>query len=225
MQQKTIFLIVFCSFFTLGIPQTPLPQGFTEVKKLIPDLEIDLRYATSNNFIGQKIEGYLVQKAILSTAAATALVGVQNALQPLGLGLKLFDGYRPQRAVNQFVHWVNTPHDTLMKAQFYPQIPKSELFKQQYIASRSGHSRGSTVDITIIDFNTCQELDMGGLFDFFGDVSNLNYNHLTKTQKKNRALLQHLMTQHGFRSYAQEWWHFTLNNEPFPTTYFNFIIE
>ncbi len=225
MQQKTIFLIIFGVFCTLGFSQLTLPQGFTDVKTAIPDLEIDLRYATSNNFVGKKIDGYQAEKAILSTAAVSALVAVQNELQSMGLGLKFFDGYRPQRAVNHFMRWAKTPNDTIMKSKFYPQIPKSELFKQQYIASRSGHSRGSSVDLTIIDFNTCQELDMGSPYDFFGELSNLDYPHLTRSQKRNRALLQNVMLKHGFRAYAQEWWHFTLNNEPFPDTYFDFVIQ
>lgn len=225
MQQKIIFLIIFGNLCTLGCSQLTLPQGFTYVKENIPDLEIDLRYATSNNFVGKKIDGYQAEKAILSTAAVSALVAVQNELQAMGLGLKFFDGYRPQRAVNHFVHWAKTPNDTIMKPQFYPQIPKSELFKKQYIASRSGHSRGSSVDLTIIDFNTCQELDMGSSYDFFGEISNLAFENLTKEQKTNRALLQSLMIMHGFRPYSQEWWHFTLNNEPFPNTYFDFVIQ
>ena len=161
----------------------------------------------------------------MSTAASRALMAVQEELIPHGLGLKFFDGYRPQRAVHQFVRWAKDVQDTLMKAQFYPNIRKSQLFKEQYIASRSGHSRGSSIDLTLIDFNTCTALDMGSPYDFFGEISYLSYKNLTAEQLANRKLLNSLMVKHGFRAYAQEWWHFTLNNEPFPNTYFDFVIE
>lgn len=225
MQQKTYTFILTLLFSTLFFAQAQLPEGFTDVKKLILDLEIDLRYAKQNNFVGQKIDGYQSEKAILSTAASRALMAVQNELMPYGLGLKFFDGYRPQRAVNHFVRWAKDVQDTLMKAQFYPNIRKSKLFKEQYIASRSGHSRGSSIDLTIIDFNTCMELDMGSPYDFFGEISHLSYKNLTAKQLANRKLLNSLMIKHGFRAYAQEWWHFTFNNEPFPKTYFDFVIE
>ena len=140
MQQKTYTFILTLLFSTLFFAQAQLPEGFTDVKKLILDLEIDLRYAKQNNFVGQKIDGYQSEKAILSTAASRALMAVQNELMSYGLGLKFFDGYRPQRAVNHFVRWAKDVQDTLMKAQFYPNIRKSQLFKEQYIASRSGHT-------------------------------------------------------------------------------------
>ena len=123
------------------------------------------------------------------------------------------------------MRWAKNPSETLKKAQCYPNIPKSQLFKAQYIATRSGHSRGSSVDITLIDFSSCEELDMGSSYDFFGKISNLDYQNLSSKQHANRQLLQRIMIKHDFRPYAQEWWHFTLNNEPFPSTYFNFIIE
>lgn len=225
MQQKTHLTIIALLMTTFFISQAPLPEGFSDVKKIIPDLEIDLRYAKLNNFVGQKIDGYSSEKAILSTAAVRALMAVQDELTPYGLGLNFFDGYRPQRAVHHFVRWAKDTQDTLMKAQFYPNIRKSQLFEKQYIASRSGHSRGSSVDLTLIDFKTCETLDMGSPYDFFGEISHVNYKDLTKEQLANRKLLRTLMVKHGFRAYAQEWWHFTLNNEPFPNTYFDFVLE
>lgn len=225
MQQKTFTFILTFLMSTLFFAQALLPEGFSDVKKLIPDLEIDLRYLKQNNFVGKKIDGYQSEKAILSTAAARALMAVQEELTPYGLGLKFFDGYRPQRAVNHFVRWAKDVQDTLMKAQFYPKINKSDLFKKQYIATRSGHSRGGSIDLTLIDFNTCTALDMGSPYDFFGEISHLSYNNLTAEQLSNRKLLNSLMVKHGFRAYAQEWWHFTFNNEPFPNTYFDFVIE
>ena len=179
MQQKVYLTIATLFITTVFFSQVSLPEGFSDVKKLIPDLEIDLRYAKQNNFVGQKIDGYQSEKAILSTAASRALMAVQYELMPYGLGLKFFDGYRPQRAVNHFVRWAKDVQDTLMKAQFYPKINKSDLFKKQYIATRSGHSRGSSIDLTLIDFNTCRALDMGSPYDFFGEISHLSY----KTRK------------------------------------------
>lgn len=225
MQQKKIIIHLFLVLSYGAYSQSALPKGFMEVQTVIPDLVIDLRYAKTNNFVGQKVPGYHAEKAILSMAATTALVKVQNELKIYGFGIKFFDGYRPQQAVNHFVHWAKNQNDTLMKAQYYPNLSKSMLFEQQYIASRSGHSRGSSVDLTLIDFNTCLELDMGSPYDFFGEISNLDYSKLTPKQVWNRQLLQKVMKRYGFRSYAQEWWHFTLIDEPFPNTYFNFPID
>lgn len=225
MQQKSFltFLLSLSAYFLFS--KSSLPEGFTDIKTLIPDVEIELRYATTNNFIGQKIEGYDTNRALLSVEAAQGLVEVQNELKYYGLGLKIFDSYRPQRAVNHFVRWAKVLSDTLMKTQYYPNIKKSLLFENQYIATRSGHSRGSSVDVTIIDFNTCKELDMGTPFDFFDSASNLDYKALTTEQIFNRQLLQRVMLKYGFRPYDQEWWHFTLNNEPYPETYFDFSIK
>lgn len=225
MQQKKIVSYLFIMLAYGVFSQSAIPEGFMEVQAAIPDLVVDLRYAKTNNFVGQKVPGYHSEKAILSVAATTALAKVQNELKIYGLGIKFFDGYRPQQAVNHFVQWAKMPNDTLMKAQYYPNLSKSMLFEQQYIASRSGHSRGSSIDLTLIHFNTCQELDMGSSYDFFGEISNLDYWDLTQKQIWNRQLLQKVMKRHGFRSYAQEWWHFTLHDEPFPNTYFNFPIK
>ena len=225
MQQKNIFSILTLFVMAIFFAQAPLPQGFSYAKDKIPDLEIDLRYAKKNNFVGQKIDGYTTEKAILSTKTAEALFAAQQEFGRMGLGLNLFDGYRPQRAVDHFIRWAKIPSDTLMKAQFYPNIPKSELFKKHYISTHSGHSRGSSIDVTLIDFNTCEELDMGSTYDFFGKISNLDYQDLNAKQRSNRELIQRIMIKYGFRPYAQEWWHFTLNHEPFPKTYFDFVVE
>ena len=225
MQQKNIFSILTLFVMAIFFAQAPLPQGFSYAKDKIPDLEIELRDAKKNNFVGQKIDGDTTEKAILSTKTAEALFAAQQEFGRMGLGLKLFDGYRPQRAVDHFVRWAKIPSDTLMKAQFYPNIPKSELFKKHYISTHSGHSRGSSIDVTLIDFNTCEELDMGSPYDFFGKISNLDYQDLNAKQRSNRELLQRIMIKYGFRPYAQEWWHFTLNHEPFPKTYFDFVVE
>jgi len=209
----------------LTLQAKELPKGFTYIQDKIPTIELDIRYYGSNNFIGQPIDGYLAPKAILSNHALTALIKVQKVLKPFGLGLKVFDAYRPQKAVDHFVQWGLDLNDTLMQNEFYPTVEKKNLFKEGYIAKKSGHSRGSTVDLTIIDLETKQELDMGSPFDFFGKASWVTYKNITSQQRANRILLHTIMVQHGFNSYAQEWWHFTLKNEPYHRKYFNFNVQ
>ncbi|WP_346883969.1 M15 family metallopeptidase [uncultured Algibacter sp.] len=202
-----------------------LPDGFVHVKDVIPDLDVELRYYSSNNFLGTVVDGYQTNNLVLTIKTANALKQVQEALQDKNLCLKVYDGYRPQRAVNHFVRWAKALDDTINKQIFYPDVRKRYLFKSGYIASKSGHSRGSTVDLTIIDGNTGKPLDMGSPFDFFGKESWVNYNGITKKQKANRQLLQNIMLKYGFRNYSKEWWHFTLRWEPFPKTYFDFEVE
>ncbi len=202
-----------------------LPEGFTYVDDVIPDLEVELRYNTSNNFVGKHIDGYHSNKLILTKQTAQALKLVHEDLQNINLCLKVYDGYRPQQAVNHFVRWAKVLNDTISKAVFYPNVEKRSLFKEGYIASKSGHSRGSTIDLTIIDGNTGKPLDMGSTYDFFGRESWVNFEGISKKQKENRQLLQTIMLKHGFRNYPKEWWHFTLRHEPFPNTYFDFLIK
>lgn len=202
-----------------------LPKGFVYVNDVIPDLEVRLSYYSSDNFVGDTIEGYRANKLILSVEAVQALAQVQTYLQSKNRCLVVFDGYRPQMAVDHFVRWAKDLNDTLMKAQFYPEVDKQHLFRDGYIASKSGHSRGSTVDLGLQDGNTGEIIDMGTPFDFFGEASGLYYTNLSEVQIKNRQLLQEAMQRYGFRPYPKEWWHFTLRNEPFPNTYFNFPIE
>jgi D-alanyl-D-alanine dipeptidase len=220
---KYILTIFICLFINKALAQ--LPQGFVYVENVIPDLEIELRYNTSNNFVGIPIEGYNSNKLILSKESAQALKLVHEALQEDNLCLKVYDGYRPQRAVNHFIEWAKDLNDTINKHIFYPNVRKQNLFKEEYIASRSGHSRGSTLDLTIIDANTGEPLDMGSSYDFFGEESWVNYEHITDKQKENRQKLQAIMLKYGFRNYPKEWWHFTLRGEPFPNTYFDFLVE
>ncbi|WP_142783688.1 M15 family metallopeptidase [Changchengzhania lutea] len=202
-----------------------LPDGFVYVKEVIPDLDVELRYNTSHNFLGTKVTGYHANRLILTKATAEALKLVQLELQDNNLCLKVYDGYRPQRAVNHFMLWARDLNDTVNKQEFYPNIDKRHLFKAGYIATKSGHSRGSTVDLTLIDGNTGAPIDMGSPYDFFGEVSWVNDRSITKQQQTNRALLQKVMLKHGFRNYPKEWWHFTLRWEPFPDTYFDFLVE
>lgn len=221
MKYRLIFLI----FFIFTGLNAQLQKGFVYVEDVIPDLDVELRYHTPNNFVGKPIEGYKSNKLILTEQTANALKQVHEALQEQNLCLKVYDGYRPQRAVNHFITWARDLNDTINKHKFYPNIKKKNLFKEEYIASRSGHSRGSTVDLTIIDGNTGVPLDMGSAYDFFGQESWVNYENITEKQKYNRQLLQSFMLKFGFRNYPKEWWHFTLRGEPFPNTYFDFEVK
>jgi len=219
------YRLVFLFFFSVFLGYSQLPEGFVYANNFISDLEVELRYYGTNNFVGQPIDGYNNNCLILTQETVKALSKVQKALKKQGLGLKVYDGYRPQRAVNHFIRWAKDLNDTINKARFYPDIDKRNLFKEEYIASRSGHTKGSTVDITLIDLTTKKELDMGSIYDFFGIQSWVNYAGITKKQKSNRQMLQKLMLLYGFRNYSREWWHFTLRNEPFPNTYFDFPVE
>jgi len=202
-----------------------LPEGFVYVTDIVPNIEYELRYCTDNNFIGRPIDGYLDSVLIISAAAAYKLYEVQKELNKKGLGLKIYDAYRPQTAVNHFVRWAKDQADTLMKQQYYPEVDKSQLFDLGYISSKSGHTRGSTVDLTIINMNTKEELDMGAPYDFFGTISHHAYEDISDLQKKNRRFIKEVMSRHNFRSYKYEWWHYTLRQEPFPKTYFDFAVE
>jgi D-alanyl-D-alanine dipeptidase len=220
--------ILFILTFLVGTnknPQNQLPEGFVYVKELIPDIALDIRYAGSHNFVGKPIRGYKQPRAILSKPAADALHEIQQELENVGYCLKIFDAYRPQRAVNHFMEWAKIENDTLMKREFYPDIDKKDLFDLGYIATKSGHSRGGTVDLTLIDANTGEELNMGGSYDFFGEISHYDTSQITLAQKQNRELLKRTMSKHGFRPYPQEWWHYTLRMEPHPDTYFDFEVE
>jgi len=225
MKYLSILLILTFLIGTNKNSQDPLPEGFVYVKELIPDIALDIRYAGSYNFVGKPIRGYKQPRAILSKPAAEALQEVQLELENIGYCLKIFDAYRPQRAVNHFMEWAKIENDTSMKREFYPDIDKKDLFDLGYIATKSGHSRGGTVDLTLIDANTGEELNMGGTYDFFGEISHHDTSQITPSQKQNRELLKRTMSKHGFRSYAQEWWHYTLRMEPYPDTYFDFEVE
>jgi D-alanyl-D-alanine dipeptidase len=205
-----------------------LPPGFVYVDEIIPNIELDMRYYTSNNFVGRHIDGYLRPKGILTAEAAAALKAAQDELEPVGLGLKIFDAYRPQRSVDEFVRWAKDLNDTRMKREFYPEVGKKDLFREKYIAARSSHSRGSTVDVTIVALDgatTGPALDMGSGFDLFGPRSWPTSLAVPPAARAHRMLLRLLMTKHGFEPYPQEWWHFTLKHEPFPDTYFDFPVQ
>lgn len=219
------FIFTLCCFITLSIKAQTLPNGFSYVKSISPTIQQELRYCGHNNFVGIPVNGYKKNVLITSTLTAKALKKVQDELLKDSLSLKIFDAYRPQTAVNHFVRWAKVVKDTLTKQQFYPTVNKRNLFKLGYIASKSGHSRGSSVDLTIVNLKTNKELDMGSPFDFFGIASHVSYDKLSQQQKNNRQLLRKVMLKFGFKPYANEWWHFTLRNEPFPNTYFDFPIQ
>jgi D-alanyl-D-alanine dipeptidase len=202
-----------------------LKKGFSYLSEVDESIQQELRYFSSNNFIGKKIDGYNKNTVIISNAAANALKKVQAELKQMGLSLKVYDAYRPQQSVDHFVRWAKKLNDTLMKQSYYPTIRKSDLFQLGFIASKSGHTRGSSVDLSIVEIKTNKEIDMGSSYDFFGATSHSFHKKLSSRQEKNRMLLRNIMIKNGFKPYDKEWWHFTLVDEPFPNTYFNFDIE
>lgn len=222
--KKNIIGLLIC--LLMGNAWASLPEGFVYVDEVIPSIKQELRYFGNNNFVGRPIHGYRANRVILTKSAASALRVVQEELSIFGLSILVFDAYRPQQAVDDFVTWSKDLSDTKTKSTYYPRVPKEILFAQGYIAERSGHSRGSTVDLTIVSKKAPFEpLDMGTGFDFFGPESWPNYAGISTQQRANRLLLQNIMVKHGFNPYPQEWWHFTLKNEPFPNTYYNFPVQ
>ena len=200
-------------------------SGFVRLSDAVPDALQDIRYYSAYNFVGARIDGYEAPVALLTREAASALKEVSDVLLQQGYRLKVYDAYRPQMAVAHFLRWANDPTDTRMKATFYPDIEKETLIPQGYLAPHSGHSRGSTVDLTLVDLASGCDVDMGGAFDDFGVRSHTDFTDLTRAQAANRTLLRETMTAHGFLPLKEEWWHFTLQNEPYPDTYFTFPIS
>ena len=205
-----------------GLPEA---EGFVLVTDVIPDAILEIRYYTDYNFVGEQIDGYEEPVALLTKEAAEALKAANDDLEEQGYCIKIYDAYRPQCAVDDFVDWANDTSDTKMQEYFYPEVNKANLFSEGYIAYHSGHSRGSTVDLTIVDKATGEDVDMGGTFDYFGQVSHPDYTGITDEQYANRMILRDAMTSHGFKAITTEWWHFTLQNEPYPNTYFNFPVS
>jgi D-alanyl-D-alanine dipeptidase len=254
MNFKKLFSLLIFTF--LSLPQIAytgdidkMPDNFIDIQKVIPDVVLDIRYYSPHNFVGERVDGYLAPKCFLTNDTAQALANVQKDLAPYSLSLKIYDCYRPQRAVNHFVRWAKEIENTKTMREFYPTIDKKNLFKDGYIDSKSGHSRGSTLDLTIVplpapvqaDYIPGQKLsecylpaehrfadnsiDMGTGFDCFHELSNTANAAIGRQQKINRLLLKSLMEKHGFKNYDMEWWHYTLKKEPYPDTYFNFVIE
>ena len=220
---KFTIALLLTFFTTICVAQ--LREGFVYAQDIIEDLAVELRYCNDDNFVGQQIDGYNKEVVIMTDLAAKALRKIQDTLKKQGLGIKIYDAYRPQRAVNHFVKWAKQINDTLKKHEYYPNVKKQNLFRQGYISSKSRHSSGSTVDLTIVNLETGEELDMGTPYDFFGPESWVENNKLTANQIANRQLLQRVMLTNGFRNYPKEWWHFTLRGEPYRNQYFDFPVE
>lgn len=211
-----------------------IPEDFVLVSDVIPDAILEIRYHSTFNFIGDRIPGYEAPVAIMTRRAADSLKTVSDELRAKGFRVKIFDAYRPQRAVDYFVKWAEDHEDVRMKEFFYPELEKAVLIPQEYIASKSSHSRGSTVDLTLFDEKTQREVDMGCTFDYFGKASHPDllpwqeagaYRPITESQYESRMILREAMLAHGFKPYECEWWHFTLADEPYPDTYFDFPIK
>lgn len=201
-----------------------IPEGFVYLTEIIPGIQLEMRYFGGDNFVGKPIDGYKKEVCIISEKAALALKEVQDELSKDSLSLLIFDAYRPQTAVNHFVRWAENLSDTLTKQKYYPNVNKEDLFRLNYIAEKSSHSRGSTVDLTILSKNGVK-WDMGTCFDYFGPLSWPGSDLVSTEQKENRLFLQNVMMKYGFKPYQEEWWHFTLSNESFPDTYFDFPIQ
>ena len=219
-------------------------SAFVTLTDVVPDVILEIRYYGTYNFVGTRIDGYEEPTALMTKQAADSLLAVSNDVMAMGYRLKIYDAYRPQKGVDHFVRWAADIPDTLMKAYFYPDLDKSVLFEQEYIYERSGHTRGSTVDLTLFDMTTEKEVDMGGTFDWFGPESHPDFcgnpetatytgdNHkspqgrsISPEQFQNRMILRQAMLRHGFKALDSEWWHFTLKDEPFPDTYFTFPVK
>ena len=220
--------------YQAGLAETEAPQaptlspaeaaGFVSVGEYIPDVILEIRYYSTYNFAGERIDGYEAPVALLTLEAARALKAVSEDVRQQGYRLKIYDTYRPQQAVDHFAAWAADLDATAMKPYFYPEVDKEDLFDAGYIAYHSGHSRGSTVDLTLFDMETGKEADMGGTFDWFGVRSHSDFSDLTLEQQENRQLLYDAMVRHGFHGITSEWWHFTLDDEPYPDTYFDFPV-
>lgn len=200
-------------------------SGFVLLSEAVPDAILEIRYYSSYNFVGDRIDGYEEPLALLTREAATALRRVSDELAAKGYRLKVYDAYRPQMAVDHFVRWSRDAADVRMKPYFYPGLDKDELFSRGYIARRSSHSRGSAVDLTLFDMSTGKEVDMGGAFDYFGELSHPGYTGITVEQSANRRLLREAMQAQGFVPAKTEWWHFRLADEPYPDTWFTFPVS
>lgn len=225
------FSLLICAgiiFINFNLAAQEMPKGFTYLDTLEPSISFEMRYYSSRNFVGDTIDGYLAARCIITENAALAIQKIQKELNNRGYGLKIYDAYRPQTAVDHFVRWAQDLNDTIMKSQHYPEVKKSELFKEGYISDRSGHSRGSSIDLTLIyteGENKGKELDMGTPWDFFSKKSWPNSDEVSSDERRNRMILQQVMLKYGFRPLKEEWWHFTFKDEAFPYTYFDFPVK
>lgn len=247
-----MMLIGLWTFFLFsgdGRSENRRPSDMVDLEQVIPSIVLDIRYYGPHNFVGVKVDGYQAPKCLITRNTAESLAKVQGELKEMSLSLKIYDCYRPQRAVDHFVRWAQDIHDTKTKDEFYPTVDKRNLFRDGYIAKKSGHSRGSTVDLTIVPLPVPQQeayasgqplvacfspadkrfkdnsIDMGTGFDCFHELSHPGNLKIGDQQRIHRLLLKSLMDKYGFKNYDQEWWHFTLREEPYPKTYFDFPVE
>ena len=225
MKKFVLMAFIFISFvYSAVASETSYDKsGFAPIYTVIDDAAYDIRYYSSNNFTGNRINGYKAPVACMTKEGLNALSIAADDLRQQGYRLFIWDSYRPQKAVDNFVKWINDPKDIGAK-EFYPDLDKSDLVNGGYIATKSSHSRGSTVDLTLIKKDG-SFVDMGGTFDLFSEISHPDYKKLTREQKKNRKILYNAMIKAGFSGIDSEWWHFTLKNEPYPDTYFDFDVE
>ena len=221
-------MMMFVAPATVAAQKSVAPDdssGFVVLSEVAPDIIQEIRYYSTYNFVGERIDGYDQPCALMTIEAAQALKAVSDDVMRYGYRLKIYDAYRPQCAVDHFVRWAKDVNDTRMKKYFYPELDKSRLFPEEYIMEKSGHTRGSTVDLTLFDMKTGKEVDMGGTFNYFGELSHPDYKgKLTKKQLRNRKFLRDAMLRHGFKPLESEWWHFTLKDEPYPDMYFTFRV-
>lgn len=256
--KKSILILLAAVFVSFGISfvgtscvssvdnendSTMNSSGFVTLTDVVPDAILEIRYFGTYNFVGDRIDGYLQPVALLTREAADSLKAVSDDVMKLGYRLKIYDAYRPQQAVDHFVRWAADTADVRMLQYFYPDLHKSVLFDQEYIMAKSGHTRGSTVDLTLFDMNTEKELDMGGTFDWFGPESHPDFcgnpetgeytgdnskspagRSITPEQFEHRMILRNAMLRHGFKAMSTEWWHFTLKDEPYTDVYFDFPV-
>ena len=249
--KKHISLLLLCAVLGISACQNKKAaepredsSGFVSLSTAVPDAILEIRYFGTYNFVGERIDGYLQPTALITKEAGAALRAVSDDVKAKGYRLKIYDAYRPQKAVDHFVRWAADLQATQMKPYFYPDLDKSVLFEQEYIMEYSGHTRGSTVDLTLFDMRTEKEVDMGGTFDWFGPESHPDFcgnpetgeytgdgsaspagRSITAEQFANRMILREAMLAHGFKPLSSEWWHFTLREEPYPDTYFTFPVK
>jgi zinc D-Ala-D-Ala dipeptidase len=199
-------------------------DAFVFVDELVPGIRWDAKYATWDNFTGRPVDGYLANRIVGTRALCAALEGARSDAAFLGFGLLLWDGYRPQRAVDCFLRWASLPEDGRTKLRHYPNLDRAQMFEQGYVAARSSHTRGSTIDLSLFHLDTGERAQMGGDYDLMDPISHHGAGGIMGVEARNRRLLRSLMEAHGFRSYDREWWHYMLIDEPYPDTYFDFPI-
>lgn len=218
-------VLIVTALTTLPAAAQTRPPSFVDASTVVPNLVVDMRYLGADNFVGKPIDGYEKPVCYLTREAATALAAVARDLEPQGLAIKAFDCYRPVRAVAHFVRWARDLRDEARKSDYYPNVDKRNLFRDGYIAARSGHSRGSTIDMTLVRRDSGRELDMGTPFDFFSRRSAPGDRSVSTQVQANRKLISDAMRRRGFSPYNKEWWHFTLRDEPFPDAFFDFPVR